>query len=162
DETANLDAPVLVSPISGIINQPLLISFVWNAVTDATGYELQVATDAAFPAGSIVADRQNIGTTATQVGGLSLNTIYYWRVRATAGNGSGAWSQVRHVTTAPLATPLLASPDSSATGRPLNPTLSWNDVQGCTIWRLVVSTTSDFTPGTIVLDDTTITTISRS
>jgi len=60
----------------------------WNTVTGATGYLLDVATDNSFS--SLVSGYSNLAVSGlTQsISGLTPNTSYYYRVRATNGNAS--------------------------------------------------------------------------
>jgi hypothetical protein len=63
----------------------------WGAVSGATTYEVQIATNAAFTTGF----RNVTGLTATSYNvtpALTAATRYYWRVRAVNGGGASAWS----------------------------------------------------------------------
>jgi|GEM_PF-6241500 len=66
----------------------------WNDVAGGATetYDLQVATDNALA--NIVASQTGIATTSHNVTGLSSGTDYYYRVRATNGGGSSAWSNI--------------------------------------------------------------------
>lgn len=64
---ANLATPVTTSPV-----------LTWQAALNATSYDVQVATDAAFA--NIVASGSTTATSFT-VAGLSQSTFYFWRVR---------------------------------------------------------------------------------
>lgn len=44
---------------------------------------------------AIVVNRTSITTTSTSLSGLKRNTNYYWRVRASNGTSSSAWSAAR-------------------------------------------------------------------
>jgi hypothetical protein len=56
-------------------------------------------------------------------------------------------------------TPVLSAPSNNSTEVLLNPTLSWNSSPGATIYRLQVSTSSNFI--STILDDSTITDTSK-
>lgn len=74
--------PDLVVPPAAAILRLGSMPFVWLAVTGATLYTLQIATDAGFTA--IVTQ---VETTLVQVeASFPLNGSYYWRVRATDGS----------------------------------------------------------------------------
>jgi hypothetical protein len=93
-------APILVSPsdgANGITVTPLLT---WQAVSLASSYGLQMATNANFT--STIINVASILQTQYQVtaGSLQYNTVYFWRVNASNGLGTGAWSLVRFFTTA--------------------------------------------------------------
>lgn len=70
----------------------------WNAVTEATGYQLDVSTDTfkTFITGYV---SKNITGTSESVTGLTSNTTYKYRVRAINSSGPSANSEVINVTT---------------------------------------------------------------
>lgn len=93
--------------------------FTWDADTNATSYEIDIATDAAFTNIVAASDMVNpIFTIAT----LDISTTYFWRVRSTNACGSGNYTQASF-TTANIScafynatdTPL-AIPDFNGTG----------------------------------------------
>ncbi|MFN2166846.1 MAG: GEVED domain-containing protein, partial [Anaerolineae bacterium] len=92
--TLNVDAPIAAAPTlgapadgsTGVATTP---AFTWNAVSGATGYDIQVATDPAFT--SIVASATGLtGTGYTPGSALSSDTVYYWRVYAVNACGNQA------------------------------------------------------------------------
>lgn len=89
------DAPAaatLTSPADGATGVATVPTFTWQAVTDAEGYEIQIATDAGF---STIIDSDIVeGTSYTSGVSLLPKTTYYWRVRAVNPCGDGAWSAV--------------------------------------------------------------------
>ncbi|MBC6697745.1 reprolysin-like metallopeptidase [Hymenobacter puniceus] len=100
-------AAVPVSPVSAqrVGPRPRLS---WNPVPNATSYEVQVATDAAFS--NVLLTQSNITATSFTVATLPLTpgTTYFWRVRgispcSTAPYSAGASFLVGTVTCAPTA-----------------------------------------------------------
>lgn len=91
-------APVLISPINGAVNVPLLPTFTWNASTGATNYLLQVSTVSDFS--SLVFSGYSSGST-TMILPISLVAdVYYWRVYGyNAPVGMGASSTIWSFTT---------------------------------------------------------------
>jgi hypothetical protein len=71
---------------------PVSPMFRWALVEDATSYDFQLATDAAFT--NIIIDELTFGAQQTYVYTLALeyNTTYHWRVRATGGTGIDGWT----------------------------------------------------------------------
>ena len=72
----------------------------WRAVSGATGYSLDVATDGSFS--NYVPGYQNLdvgNTTSRNVTGLSASTIYYYRLRGYNSNGASSNSNVISVKT---------------------------------------------------------------
>lgn len=65
------------------------LQLTWNAVTDATGYHVQAATDEAF---TNIISESTTTQTVYNLSGLDENTFYYWRVFPinSCGEGSSA------------------------------------------------------------------------
>ena len=91
--TISLIAPSLLSPANGATNVSVTPTLNWSAVAAATSYDVQVSTRSNFA--TIVVNRTNITTTSTVLSGLKRNTNYYWRVRASNGTSTSAWSAAR-------------------------------------------------------------------
>lgn len=145
EETITLAAPVLRTPengATGVITNPRLT---WNAVDNATGYWVQVATTDGFQ--TLVWNRAHTETVAA-VSGLHANTQYWWRVRALREGTHGPWSSVWSFTTGERtglpAAPVLLSPSNGATGVSVSPHLQWQGVDGAKYYCLQVSTTDGF------------------
>ncbi|MEO8235449.1 MAG: reprolysin-like metallopeptidase [Flavobacterium sp.] len=73
-------AAVLSAPVNNAITQNTTLSLTWAASANATGYDVQVATDIAFT--TIVSSGSTTTTNYTVVG-LAQGTSYYWRVKPT-------------------------------------------------------------------------------
>jgi len=116
----------------------------WNTVTGATGYRLDVSTDAGFT--SIVEDYDNIavnGTSLPVTMGIVPNTTYYYRVRAEFGEETSEDSNVITVATPqPALLPPVAidAIEISATGF----TANWIAAATATGYYLDVSTLPGF------------------
>ncbi|MDZ7362976.1 MAG: SBBP repeat-containing protein [candidate division KSB1 bacterium] len=151
--------PVLAAPADSAVNQSTTLTLRWNPVTDAETYRLQLATNSDFS--TTVVDDSTITTNFRQVGPLTHEMTYYWRVRAKNIAGASNWSNVWSFTTviAPPAAPALASPMDKAINQPPTLTLSWSPATRAETYRLQVSTNSDF--ATTVVDDSTLTITSR-
>jgi transposase-like protein len=152
--------PTLVSPSVNAANQPVSLQLGWSRVTGATKFRVQLATDNAFT--GIVVDDSTVTTVSRSVGPLSQGTAYYWRVSASNSAGAGAWSQVRSFTTVLLlpGIPTLVSPSENATDQPVSLQLAWNSINGAAKYRVQLATDNAFTG--IVVDDSTLTTVTRS
>jgi hypothetical protein len=89
----------LVSPANAATSVSTTPTFSWNAVSGASTYNIQVATDANFV--NLVNNVSNIQTSGyTVANALNANTVYYWRVKAVGGCGDGVYSASRSFTTA--------------------------------------------------------------
>jgi hypothetical protein len=78
----------------------------WQAITAATSYNLDVATDPAFS--NILTGYNNLSVSGTSqsVTGLSSGVMYYYRVRTTNACGTSSNSGTNNATTLTLSTPL--------------------------------------------------------
>lgn len=92
-----LTKPELNSPANGSTNISLSPTLIWNRVSNATSYRLQVSTNFNFT--TTVFDQSSIISTSKLISGLMNNTTYYWRVNATDGNLNSDWSEVWSFTT---------------------------------------------------------------
>ena len=90
-------AVALATPADAAVGIATSPTLTWSAIVGASGYAVQVASDAGFT--TIVASGTVSGT-SFQAMGLAPNTPYYWRVRATNACGDGSYSPVRSFTTA--------------------------------------------------------------
>ncbi len=89
--------PILTSPMDGAVDQGLDVEFEWSAVTHASSYDMQIATDAAF--GELVDSKTGLANTNTISENLDISTTYYWRARGVSFCGAGSWSQTYTFTT---------------------------------------------------------------
>ena len=96
-------APAGLSPMDGATDVSTSPTLSWNAVSDATSYDVQVADDASFKRGAttqtIIIEETGITQTSYEATGLSGNTQYYWRVRGVNSDGAGPWSAAASFTT---------------------------------------------------------------
>ena len=84
--------PALVSPANGILDQPVSLSFVWNIVSTAASYHIQVATDTGFS--NIFIQDSSLTDSLKSISGLSNSAVYYWRLRGKNAGGAGEWSNI--------------------------------------------------------------------
>ncbi|GAB4159382.1 MAG: zinc-dependent metalloprotease family protein [Winogradskyella sp.] len=92
----NLSTLNLLTPANGATDIPADNAvFTWDADTNATSYDIDVATDAAFS--NIVASASVNNPTFT-VNTLNTVTEYFWRVRSVNDCGQGSYSQASFLT----------------------------------------------------------------
>jgi len=114
----------------------------WAASLSATGYYLDVATDALFTAFVTGFNNLALGAVTTySVTGLTISTAYYYRVRAFNTSGTSGNSGTQNPTTGPAA-PTLTAPAQYAVGVSVLPSLTWAGVG--TSYEMEISTSATF------------------
>jgi predicted nucleotidyltransferase len=88
--TTVLATPTLVSPPNGATETPTNCTLLWNAVSGATSYRVQVSTNSTFIPSTV--DQSGITITGYGLALLSNSTTYYWRVVATNASNTSLWS----------------------------------------------------------------------
>ncbi|MGV6830946.1 MAG: proprotein convertase P-domain-containing protein, partial [bacterium] len=89
-----------VSPANQAINVALSgTTFSWNAITGATDYDIDVATDAGF--NTIVETGTTTNTSYTLSNNLNNQTVYYWRVRGKNSCATGSYAPTQNFQTVP-------------------------------------------------------------
>jgi len=133
--------PLLFAPANlavGIYTPPTLV---WQAISNATSYTVQIAKDSQF---KNIVTTKTITTSATYVAlGLVNNTTYYWRVCSNNSTGSSEYSTAYSFTTVNI-TPLLLTPYNGATNQSRMPVLVWETVTGAVNYTVEVTTSSTF------------------
>lgn len=103
--TWSLSTPSLTTTASGFYS----VNASWGAISHAASYTLQYSTTTTFPsesAGNTAASGTlTTNLTSMSVGSLSYNTLYYFRVKATASSYASGWSTTRNATTWSLGNP---------------------------------------------------------
>ena len=86
-----LGAVTLSSPANGATGVAVAPALAWSAVSGASGYDIEVATDPDFL--NVVAQATGLtGTSWTPSPSLNPDTVYYWRVTANNTCGAGSMS----------------------------------------------------------------------
>ncbi|MFN8358499.1 MAG: T9SS type A sorting domain-containing protein [Candidatus Kapaibacterium sp.] len=134
-------APSLSAPADGVKNQPRNLTLTWQTLANATGYEVEIATDSAFLTGIISKKTSDPTLPLTS---LTNNTLYYWHVRGTAAGQNGPWSDKRSFLVV-IANPVLSMPADLATKIDTAGELRWLEVSGASSYRIQISTSTDFT-----------------
>lgn len=113
----------------------------WEAVSDADGYLLDVATDSSFSA--FVTGYKSVSTgnvTSFDVGQLAPGRDYYYRVRAKKSSLTGANSQTIFTITYPETPVALTATDRNA----LQFTANWDEAEGARSYRFELAKDQDF------------------
>jgi hypothetical protein len=118
-------APSLQSPPNNAMNQPVNPTLSWSPSNGATAYGVQVSTSPAFP--TLVFENQALITTSVQIGPLSGNTAYYWRVNARNDGGVSSYSTTRQFTTEGQPVTIAATTSQPIAGNALTVSLTLSD-----------------------------------
>lgn len=119
-----LGGPENLQTIKVAAGRPSRVDFNWHNVPQAKNYRIEVATSAYF-ADTVVAQRDQLGTTSAVFDNLQPG-IYYWRVRAnTEKEGAGQFSE-----------PYKFSLVSGAGGRPLSISVTRQTPLGGDIFKI--------------------------
>ncbi|UPT65225.1 MAG: hypothetical protein M0D57_11650 [Sphingobacteriales bacterium JAD_PAG50586_3] len=114
----------------------------WPAVTNATGYRVDVATNPGFSP-MLVTDFNNGTSTSYAGGGLTPGQIYYVRVRTEgACSFTSANSSSQSITLTPLPGTVVATAGTNATTTSID--ANWGAAANATSYVLEVSTVSNF------------------
>ena len=156
--TTTLQPPSIVSPAVNALNVAVPPTLLWTKINGST-YGLQVATDSTFGSGLVI-NTSGLTDTTSAPAGLQYNTRYFWRVNATFGGSTSAYSSVGSFRTT-LASPVLFAPADASVNQSLPVTCSWHAVSGATVYRIQVSTDQTFATG-MLLDDAGVSDTSRA
>lgn len=154
-------SPVLGTPLNNAVNVSTIPSLTWGTVAGATAYWVQLSLNSTFS--MIIADDQTPTTGSYPITTpLSGTTVYFWRVSATNSGGNSVFSTISSFTTmlAQPAVPVLSIPSNGSIDVATTPTLVWSTVANAVSYRVQVATSSTF--GTTVIDDSTVTSSSKS
>ncbi|HLH28378.1 MAG TPA: hypothetical protein VKW77_05650 [Acidimicrobiales bacterium] len=136
----------MASPGNGAIGVDGTPVFSWSASSGATGYTLEVATDAGF--GSPVVDRTDLaGTSFRPDVALNPGTVYFWRVFAVGPSGTVAADDSPFSFTTVAPTPggfTMTGPADGALGVSRSPAFTWTSSLGAASYRLQVSADAGF------------------
>lgn len=134
--------PTLVTPTNGTTGVSIQPHFIWDSTASAVQWRLQIANDSAFT--SVVFTSGIISDTVyTYTGTLNSGSLYWWRVAASDGFTSSAYSSPFKFTTT-IAPPTLLTPTNGATGVSIQPTFVWDSTANAVNWRIKISTDSTF------------------
>jgi titin len=131
----------LISPKKDSINTPVDITLAWQAISDASGYTLQVSQFDDFSAVDI--SKTDLTTAKAILSGLKNRTKYYWRVRAYNARGKGEWSETGNFMTI-VSSPRILFPVNGAKNCDTTLSLNWTTVTYALSYDFQVSRTYNF------------------
>jgi hypothetical protein len=138
------DPPLLVSPADGTTDVTEDVTLTWEQADFAHTYEVQVSTESDFS--TIIFEQAGITETSTEVTGLDLNFVHYWRVRSvTVGGTESDWSLIWSFVTVGISpAPVLTSPSDMSEDQPTSVTFVWEAAPGAETYQLQIATVQDF------------------
>jgi len=146
-KTGNLPGTAsLLQPANQSLGIDLTPEFSWSNASGAESYDLEVSTSPQFTSLSFTVP--NIGGTQYEPSSnLEVQTLYYWRVRASNSIGYGDFSNISwfETVTASPSQVALSFPADGATGVETGLTFSWAAADAAESYRLEVSSTPGFT-----------------
>lgn len=89
-KTMALPPPTAIFPPNNAIDLYSTVNFVWQAVQNATGYNLRVATDVGML--NVIKTINNIQGTQKTVTDFILERTYFWQVQTISAEGVSNWS----------------------------------------------------------------------
>jgi uncharacterized lipoprotein YddW (UPF0748 family) len=133
-------SPVPVYPAWDAKNVSAPVTFSWNKVDGAAGYNFQISSAADFlkPLIDTVITGLNFN-----ISNFPENSVFYWRVGSIEQGNIINFSSVYKFKTI-LSTPVLVYPMNSAKEIATNTDLSWNNVQGAGNYKIQISIDSNF------------------
>ncbi len=141
---AEPEAPILLTPPAEEKGVTINPSFTWAASDGATGYHMQLSTDAAFSTKLI--DAAGIPFTRYAASNLERGVWHYWRVRASNSAGASEWSEVRRFLTErdlPGAVQLV-TPQRDAIDVPTSAEFTWQTLAAADTYTLQAATNDQF------------------
>jgi hypothetical protein len=144
----------LVSPLSGDSLIVIPTEFRWNQSSRRTNYQFDLSTSNTFS--SFIVSDSSLTDTVTSIPGLSLNTTYYWRVRAKNGSGWGQYSSARNFSTWDVPAQVqLDLPADGTIDLPLPIQFTWHPVLHTLNYGFDLSSSNTFS--SFVVSDSTLT-----
>lgn len=136
-----IGSPIPLSPDNKSKDQFVFTKFRWSTVKGAESYKFQVSEDSTF---TFFPYTKNYNETSTPDPiYLKPLTKYYWRVQASGGGISGAWSEKWSFTTASKKVDL-TKPGNAEKGIPVEGTLKWDTIYGIRDYHLQLSKEATF------------------
>jgi len=135
-------APKLIYPAKDTEELGVSINFKWSRSKFDSIYTIQVSTDIDF--GTFVLNQNNIKETIFGKSGLSINTDYYWRVKAANYLGESQWSETWSFKTYSLDVKLLSPSNNGIVQTLSNIKLKWTKPQHTRFFSLQLSDDNEF------------------
>jgi uncharacterized protein YkwD len=151
----------LLEPVNNAEQISVTPTLVWNEVSGADSYELQIANVVEMTDDNMVLTKQNITETSIEVAEdfLKPNRPFFWRVRAYKSGSAAEWSDIWKFVTAKDAStvPTAVFPVDSARNVPLSITFEWTEIESAESYNFQVYDRPSISPANLVFDETGLT-----
>jgi hypothetical protein len=146
-----LSIPTLTSPLDKSTEQPTTVTLIWDLVTGATEYKIQVSTDSLYRKTAL---DTLVSTNSVTISHLPIGVTFYWRIRAANTAEFSKWSNIWSFSTflTVPSIPKLVAPINNIINYTVDPYLVWSQTYGAGKYLVHLSTDSTFT--IITFDDT--------
>lgn len=137
--------PTLVAPENAAILPTGSVELKWEAIQNATSYDVQVSADQNFA--TLAYDGKGQTASSWTIDVNTPEQTLYWRVRSVNGAGVSTWSGARRFSTAAeaLAAPSLVSPPSNSIKVEPSVIFSWLNNPKAESYHVQVSKNENFT-----------------
>ena len=139
--TTVLAQATLIAPANNATQIPLNTTLSWNAVSGATLYHVQVATNANFT--TLIFENESVAALSVALNNLNGKTNYFFRVHGYNASNEGPFSNANMFTTVLSKVILLTPADLTQGMIAANGNLTWQAQGGATGYDLLVSTNSN-------------------
>lgn len=155
EDDGPLSRPLLALPGNRVKDISTTPQLVWNDVSGASSYDIQVSRD--FDHNNRIINQNVSGTSFTLPVELDNSRIHFWRVRARGAAGTGNWSSnFRFTTVVGLPNAVtLSSPQNGAINVRPGFEMRWQEIVAADSYQLQVAKTSDFSEPVIDTQRTT-------
>lgn len=146
--------PVLVTPISGSIMQPVSGTVTWEVAPRAKTYQIQISETNDFSA--VVATQDGLTSAFFEYLNFEHYKTYFWRVRSLNDSGYTAWSVIWNFRVIALAPDQVISqwtPADNLKRAPLNIPFSWYPIDRIDGYHLQIAKDEDFNMGSMFFND---------
>ena len=148
-----------VSPADGTVNVSIPTTFLWQRIQNAVNYHFQLSLSNTFS--SLIVNDSTLTDTSRVVSGSTVNTTYYWRVRAKNGAGWGSFSTIRtYITWNIPAQVQLISPSDNITDVPVPTIFRWQQTPTTVNYQFQLSQSDTFS--LFATNDSTLTDTTKS
>lgn len=139
---------VALSPNDSARCVPLLTTFTWEEVKDATEYEVQASKTELFTNQDILFSQVHISGTTITGNVKNASARIYWRVRANDSTNQGLWSDIKsYFTTGD--SPIALAPADGSVGVPRGTQIQWQSIGQAQSFDLQIAESADFSDTTL-------------